>query len=61
MPGMQKQAASQFDSVMSGAHNARENETVSKPLAKNEDLRCEPPGSRTQNLLIKSQLLCQLS
>ena len=28
---------------------------------KNLKLNGEPPGNRTQNLLIKSQLLCQLS
>ena len=26
-----------------------------------KELSGEPPGNRTQNLLIKSQLLCQLS
>jgi len=25
------------------------------------DFECEPPETRTRNLLIKSQLLCQLS
>jgi hypothetical protein len=34
---------------------------VSKMLAKDAGVEREPPGNRTLNLLIKSQLLCQLS
>ena len=57
---VQEAAAEKFDRMISnGTENDRGN--VSKPLAKAEEVESEPSGTRTQDSLIKSQVLCQLS
>ena len=60
LPGLQEAAAEKFDRIISnGTEIDRGN--VSKPLAKAEEVESEPSGTRTQDSLIKSQVLCQLS
>jgi len=53
VPGLQEAAAERFDKILE--------EDVSKMLAKGLWFESEPPGARTLNLLIKSQLLYLLS
>jgi integrase len=62
LPGLQEDAAERFDRIIEN-DSSRGNlkASVSKMLAENGDLASEPHRSRTCNLLIKSQLLCQLS
>ncbi len=62
LPGLQEAAAEKFDNLFdkcSKTDNVGDN--VCKMFASGEEVETEPPGSRTQNLLIKSQLLYQLS
>ena len=65
LPGLQEDAAERFDRIIENDNSGRKLEaSVSKMLAENEGLASEygePPRNRTVNLLIKSQLLCQLS
>ena len=53
VPGLQEAAAKRFDEMLEP--------DVSKMLARGVGSDSEPPGTRTQNRLIKSQLLYQLS
>jgi integrase len=65
VPGLQEVAAQRFDEIFdkealqvilnTGPHECRQN------VGRDDQTRYEPPGSRTLNLLIKSQLLYQLS
>ena len=65
LPGLQEDAAERFDRIIENDNTSRKSEaSVSKMLAENKGLASEygePPRNRTVNLLIKSQLLCQLS
>jgi hypothetical protein len=62
-------AAAKFDALVDDGFKDQTRETnVSKMFVSQENspesinrFESEPPGNRTQNLLIKSQLLCQLS
>jgi hypothetical protein len=53
--------AERFDRIFEEVNNENLKVSVSKMLAKDAGVEREPPGSRTLNLLIKSQLLYQLS
>jgi integrase len=65
VPGLQEAAAERFDDIFdkealqvilkTEPHECRQN------VGNDLEIKCEPPGNRTLNLLIKSQLLCQLS
>jgi len=61
LPGLQEAAAEKFDRIFEVGDNKNSGANVSKMLANDAGVKREPPGSRTLNLLIKSQLLCQLS
>ena len=61
LPGLQEAAAEKFDSIFEEVNNENLKASVSKMLATNGGFEREPPGDRTLNLLIKSQLLYQLS
>ncbi len=61
LPGIQEAAAERFDRIFEEVNNENLKESVSKMLAKDAGVEREPPGDRTLNLLIKSQLLYQLS
>ena len=61
LPGLQEAAAEKFDRIFEEVNNENLKASVSKMLATNGGGEREPPGSRTLNLLIKSQLLYQLS
>jgi len=61
LPGLQEAAAERFDRIFEEVNNENLRVSVSKMLAKDGGVEREPPGNRTLNLLIKSQLLCQLS
>jgi integrase len=61
LPGLQEAAAEKFDRIFEEVNNENLGVSVSKMLAKGAGVEREPPGSRTLNLLIKSQLLYQLS
>jgi integrase len=65
LPGLQEDAAKRFDRIIENDNLNRKSEgSVSKMLAENKSLALkdgEPHKNRTCNLLIKSQLLCQLS
>jgi integrase len=61
LPGLQEAAAERFDRIFEEVNNENLSVSVSKMLAKDAGVEREPPGSRTLNLLIKSQLLYQLS
>ena len=56
-----KAAAEKFDRIFEEVANENSDPFVSKMLANGDGVECEPHRSRTCNLLIKSQLLCQLS
>jgi len=59
LPGLQEAAAQRFDTLFQSRQT--EAEHVGKMLANDGEFEPEPPRNRTSNLLIKSQLLCQLS
>jgi integrase len=65
LPGLQEDAAERFDRIIENDNSGRKSgASVSKMLAENGGLASnlgEPHRNRTCNLLIKSQLLCQLS
>jgi len=61
LPGLQEAAAERFDRIFEEVNNENLGVSVSKMLAKGDGVEREPPGARTLNLLIKSQLLYQLS
>jgi len=61
LPGLQEAAAERFDRIFEEVNNKNSRVSVSKMLANDGGVEREPPGARTQNLLIKSQLLYQLS
>jgi len=61
LPGLQEAAAERFDEMLGAKSIVEEPESVSKPLAKDEDLNGRPYRIRTCDTLIKSQVLCQLS
>ncbi len=61
LPGLQEAAAEKFDQMFETDDNENSEHDVSKMLANTEGLSGEPHRNRTCNLLIKSQLLCQLS
>ena len=62
LPGMQDEAAEKFDSLICDqSENIEEKPSVGKMWASEEEAEREPHRNRTCNLLIKSQLLCQLS
>ena len=61
LPGLQEAAAERFDRIFEEVNNKNLGESVSKMLANDAGVEREPPGNRTLNLLIKSQLLYQLS
>jgi len=61
LPGLQEAAAERFDRIFEEVNNENLRVSVSKMLAKDAGVEREPPGNRTLNLLIKSQLLYQLS
>ena len=61
LPGLQEAAAERFDRIFEEVNNENLKASVSKMLAKDAGVEREPPGARTLNLLIKSQLLYQLS
>jgi integrase len=56
LPGLQEAAADKFDQML-GDGTKIDRGNVSKPLAKNKKLDSEPSGIRTQDHLIKSQML----
>ena len=60
-PGLQEAAAEKFDRIFEEVANKNPEASVSKMLANGDGFEREPHRSRTCNLLIKSQLLCQLS
>ena len=59
IPGLQEAAAERFDMLFESSRT--EVEDVGKMFAGGLENESEPPETRTLNLLIKSQLLCQLS
>jgi integrase len=61
LPGLQEAAAERFDRIFEEGSNGESRPSVSKMLANDGGVKREPPGNRTLNLLIKSQLLYQLS
>ena len=61
LPGLQEAADERFDRIFEEVNNENLRASVSKMLAKDAGVEREPPGNRTLNLLIKSQLLYQLS
>ena len=69
VPGLQEAAALRFDTLLEPETTQPENVSKmlakgldnSQNLAKKTEFESEPPGGRTLNLLIKSQLLFQLS
>jgi len=61
LPGLQEAAAERFDRIFEEVNNENLKASVSKMLANDGGFEREPPGDRTLNLLIKSQLLYQLS
>ena len=61
LPGLQEAAAEKFDRIFEAAENENSEPNVSKMLANGDGVEREPHWNRTSNLLIKSQLLCQLS
>ena len=61
LPGLQEAAAERFDKIFEEVNNENSRVSVSKMLANDDGVEREPPGTRTQNLLIKSQLLYRLS
>ncbi len=61
LPGLQEAAAEKFDRIFEEAANKNSEASVSKMLANVDGLESEPHRNRTCNLLIKSQLLYQLS
>jgi len=61
LPGLQEAAAERFDRIFEEVNNENLKPSVSKMLANDGGFEREPPGTRTLNLLIKSQLLYQLS
>jgi integrase len=63
VPGLQEAAAERFDRILEPDVSkmlAKESDS-SENIPENEEFESEPPGTRTLNLLIKSQLLYQLS
>jgi len=63
VPGLQEAAAARFDRILEPDVSkmlAKESES-SENLAEHEQFESEPPGTRTLNRLIKSQLLFRLS
>ena len=60
-PGLQEAAAERFDKIFEEVNNENSRVSVSKMLANDDGVEREPPGTRTQNRLIKSQLLYRLS
>ncbi len=61
MPGMQEAAAEKFDSIFETENSENLDANVSKMLANDGGVECEPCRSRTCDHLIKSQVLYQLS
>jgi len=61
LPGLQEAAAERFDRIFEEGNNENLRVSVSKMLANDGGVEREPPGTRTQNRLIKSQLLFRLS
>jgi integrase len=61
LPGLQEAAAERFDRIFEKVNKENLKASVSKMLANDGGFEREPPGDRTLNLLIKSQLLYQLS
>jgi len=62
LPGLQEAAAEKFDRLLEEEPSKGSEEgDVSKMFAGGLENESEPHRSRTCNLLIKSQLLCQLS
>ena len=62
LPGLQEAAAERFDEMLgSRLAGVEEEKSVSKPLAKDDDLNGRPYRDRTCDTLIKSQVLYQLS
>jgi len=61
LPGLQEAAAERFDKIFEEVNNENSRVSVSKMLANDDGVEREPPGTRTQNRLIKSQLLYRLS
>ncbi|GAG37906.1 unnamed protein product, partial [marine sediment metagenome] len=61
LPGLQEAAAEKFDRIFEEVANKNSEDSVSKMLANGDGSEREPRRTRTSNLLIKSQLLCQLS
>lgn len=54
LPGLQKAAAEKFDRLMDeGSKSENTNKNVCKMFASDDGVETEPPGSRTQNLMIK--------
>ena len=61
LPGLQEAVAEKFDRIFEEVANENSDPSVSKMLANGDGFEREPHRNRTCNLLIKSQLLCQLS
>jgi integrase len=61
LPGLQEAAAEKFDSIFSADVSKNNGAYVSKMLATDGVVESEPSGTRTQDHLIKSQMLYQLS
>ena len=61
LPGLQEAAAEKFDRIFEEVASENSDPSVSKMLANGDGFECEPQRNRTSNLLIKSQLLYQLS
>ncbi len=60
LPGLQEAAVERFDEVLALANENSET-NVSKMFANREGGECRPYRTRTCDVLIKSQALCQLS
>ena len=63
MPGLQEAAAERFDKMLEPdvSKMLAKGLNDGQNLARKTGFETEPPGGRTLNLLIKSQLLFQLS
>ena len=65
VPGLQEVAAQRFEEIFDKQPLqvilSSESRTCRQNVGRGVKIKCEPPGSRTLNLLIKSQLLYQLS
>ena len=57
IPGMQEDAAKKFDNIFGPKSERNSDANVSKMLAKSGGVDSEPSGSRTQDHMIKSQVL----